>query len=172
MPPIGLFLLWINRTKADNFKGLFAFIQHRFTSWRNPGGQFLLRLFFGGVLSVGLVKTTGHAFAHFVALIVGEHHGFIHFVALRADHAGNKAARALVRLLSQQATSSTMMPEWRNRGSTDGLRPRKFSNSSAASEEPPWLRISRRKLSPVSRLKMPSSSKREKASALSTSAHL
>src|SRR5690606_25013787 len=158
--------------QADDFQRLLTLIQYRLACWRHPSGQFLLRLFFGGVLSVGLVKTTGHAFAHFVALIVGEHHGFIHFVALRADHAGNKAARALVRLLSHQATSSTMMPEWRNRGSTDGLRPRKFSNSSAASEEPPWLKISRRKLSPVSRLKMPSSSKREKASALSTSAHL
>src|SRR5690606_33290996 len=69
-------------------------------------------------------------------------------------------------------TYAAASPVCRSNASIDGRRPRKATNSSIASREPPCSRIWRRKLSPVARLKIPSSSKREKASADSTSAHL
>ena len=64
------------------------------------------------------------------------------------------------------------MPLWRSRASTWGSRPRKARNSSIGSFEPPFSRMCFRKDWPVTGLKIPSSSKREKASAESTSAHL
>ena len=69
-------------------------------------------------------------------------------------------------------SSRAVIPQCRSSGAILGSRPRKATNNSIGSFEPPASSTSVLKSAPVAALKMPSSSKREKASADNTSAHL
>src|SRR5690606_25519160 len=90
----------------------------------------------------------------------------VHGAARRAHGAGDEA---LFRLAH---AASRLRPRWRSRASMDGSRPRKSTNSTIGSCEPPRARMASRKARPVAGLSTPSSSNLEKASADSTSAHL
>src|SRR5690554_643794 len=121
-----------------------------------------------------LIQAIGEAAFHAIAMrgtVLLVHADGIHFAARRAHSPGDEALDRLLGRLVHAACSS-VRPLWRSRASTDGSRPRKPTNSSMGSRLPPRARILSRKDWPVLALKMPSSSKREKASADSTSAHL
>lgn len=68
--------------------------------------------------------------------------------------------------------ASSLKPLWRSKAATSGSRPRKATKESIAGREPPCCRTCSRKSLPTVGENSPSSSKRPKASADSTSAHL
>src|SRR5690606_40875120 len=109
---------------------------------------------------------TIHTYSVILSVFI-KHNEFIHLHAAWANGARNKTPRFAI---SHYAASPK--PLWRNSAAIVGSRPRKLINNSMGALLPPCCKISRKKLSPVCALKMPSSSKREKASADRTSAHL
>src|SRR5690606_9746954 len=133
----------------------------------HPGRQFAGHGITTRIQGIGVA--TGDAFP--VGNLVDlEHADGIHLAAGGADRPGDEAFYRFRRVV--HAACSPLRPLWRSSASTEGSRPRKATNSSMGSRLPPRARILSRKALPVSALKMPSSSKREKASADSTSAHL